>query len=222
MKKGMVLGLALIMGAIIVAPAPRAEALSLSDSLKEIKTTTQNAVQGTNTQSKTSAEKLEQQKQELETRRQAIEARIAEKRAAIKEKLSGPRQERCESKQVSINQILDTRADTAQRHFDRFKSIQDKLAAFVQEKGLDVENAAALELIMSDAQTAAQAAVTALAATDFNCKDTDSAAPGAIVMDEFLTAKHALISYRDSIKDYAVAVKTAASTVTETAEGTAQ
>lgn len=221
MKKGIVFGLALAISAVM-APAPHAEAL-VTESLYDATNSLQGVVQGAENQVRLTTEKLEaQRQQEVETRRQAIESRITEKRAAITQKLSGASKERCESRQATINQILDKRTAAAQRHFDRFKNIQDKLVAFVEAKELNVENAAALELIMNDSQTAAQAAITAVSAVDFVCKDADAASPGSIVMDEIVAAKTALKNYRTAIKDYSVAVRSAATTITETSEGSTQ
>lgn len=215
------MGLVLSAG-IVMGSGQQAHAL-LFETLTETTKAVDGTVRGVTSQVKLTSEQLEAQKRtELESRQRAIEDRINEKRAAINEKLSGARQERCESKQATINQILDNRSAAAQRHFDRFKNIQDKLVAFVAAKNLNVENASALELIMNDKQTAAQAAVTAVAGVDFVCKDADASSPGSIVMDEIIAAKQALKDYRDAIKDYAVAVRAAADVETETTEGAAQ
>lgn len=168
-------------------------------------------VQGVETRVQT----VEERRQEIDAKRQEIERKVAEKKAAIAEKLSGQRAERCAQKQDTINRILDTRTSAAQRHFDKFKAIQDKLQAFVVDKELSVENASALELIMNDKQTEAQAAVDAAVATDFDCLNTDAAAPGRIVVEQIATVKQALKDYRTAIKDYAVAVRTAATPPTE-------
>lgn len=151
-----------------------------------------------------------ERRQEIETKRQTIEQKVAEKKAAIAEKLSGQRAERCAQKQDAINRVLDTRTSAAQRHFDKFKAIQDKLQAFVTDKELNVENASAMELIMNDKQASAQAAIDAVNAANFDCASADAAAPGRIVMEQIATAKQALKDYRTAIKDYAVAVRTAA------------
>lgn len=158
---------------------------------------------------------------EIQARREAIQDKLAKKRAAITEKLTGERADACEKKQDKINLVLDQRVDAAQKHLDTFNAIRNKLAAFVATKNLNVEGAAALQVIMDDKQTAAQAAIDVARATDFTCEETDASAPGKIVTDQVTTQKEALKEYRTAIKDYASAIKTAATTpATEETEAT--
>ncbi len=222
MKKFIVMSLVLAVVTAGVA-APSAHAVSLSDTLNNVSDKVEGAVQGVESDIKARLQQFEQKRQdEIQNKRQEIENRVAEKRAAIAEKLSGERKLRCESREAGINQLLDNRTAAAQRHFDTFKSIQDRLTTFVANKNINVENAAALELIMNDAQTAAQAAITAVGGVDFVCKDADASSPGHIVMDEVVAAKEALKEYRQAIRDYAVAVRAAVTVETETPEGAAQ
>lgn len=152
-------------------------------------------------------ERAQKTADEVRIKRTEIEQKIAEKRAAIEEKLSGKRVETCAKKQATINRILDNRVSSAQTHLDRFKAIHEKLISFVDAKGLVVDNAMALEVIMDDAQIAAQAAIDAAAVTDFACADADAQAPGKIVTEQVSAQKLALQDYRTAIKDYASAVK---------------
>ncbi len=147
---------------------------------------------------------------DIDAKRQAIEQRLAERRAAVTEKLSGERVERCEKKEPMINQVLDTRVDAAQKHFDKLRAIHEKLDAFVTEKQLSVDNASALTLILSEKQDDAQAAIDAVKALDFECTIADAHAPGLIVIDQMTETKQALKDYRTVIKDYAVAIRSAA------------
>lgn len=157
----------------------------------------------------------EEHKNELDAKRQALEQRLAERRAAVTEKLSGERAELCKRKEQTINQTLDNRVDAAQRHFDKLKDIHGKLAAFVTEKELSVNNANALELILGEKQADAQATIDAVKALDFECTIADAHAPGAIVIDQMTEAKQALKDYRTAIKDYAVAIRSAATPSTD-------
>lgn len=161
------------------------------------------------------SDRAAEKRKEIEAKRLEIEQRIADRKAAIAEKLSGERAERCLERQDTINNILDNRTSAAQQHFDKFQAIQDKLVAFVADKELSVENANALEIIMDDKQTEAQAAIDAAGATNFDCMNTDANAPGKIVMEQVAAAKQALKGYRTAIKDYAVAVRTAAAPLVE-------
>lgn len=201
MRKGLLLGMLLALVAVVSNPY-LSRALSLDDVSNEARDSTKTLSSTIDKEAR--ATKLTQ---EIEMKRAELEQRLADKRAAIQEKLSGKRAESCEKKQASINQILDNRVNAASRHFERFKAIQDKLVAFVETKDLAVENAAALELIMNDAQATARAAIDTAGGTDFACAETDAAAPGKIVTEQVSAQKQALKNYRTAIKDYAVAIK---------------
>lgn len=157
--------------------------------------------------------------EDIQAKRDEIEHRLTEKRAEIREKLSGKRAQSCEKKQATINQILDNRINAASSHLEHFKDIQNKLVAFVDRKNLAVDNASALEVIMNDAQAAAQATIDAAAATNFSCSDADAAAPGRIVTEQVSAQKQALMDYRSAIKDYAQAVKNAYAATAAKEEG---
>lgn len=154
-------------------------------------------------------------KLELETRKQELEQKLADKRAAITDKLMGDRADKCEKKQVNINAMLDKRIETAQKHFDTFKSIQDKLNVLVDNNEITVENEVALQRVMNLLQGRAQGSIETLKKNDFKCNDADPVAPGAIVKDQIAIAKQDLKNYRDSIKDYAQAVKASIGTVSK-------
>lgn len=169
------------------------------------------------------ADRKAQRQAELDAKRQAIEQQIADRRAAVAEKLSGERAERCEKKEPTINQILDNRVTAAQRHFDKLKMINEKLAAFVTDKELRVHNEAAFELILTEKQGDAEAMIDTVKTLDFECTIADANAPGLIVKDQFSDVKQALQGYRTAIKDYALAVRGAATAAVEgAATGTNQ
>lgn len=216
MKKGLLFGALLAL--VVVTGSPFAsQALSLNDTSTEARNHEKTAAVLEDREQRAS-----KMTEEVEAKRAEIEQRLADKRAAIQEKLSGKRAEACEKKQAHINQILDNRVSAASKHFERFKSIQDKLETFVETKALVVENATALQLIMNDAQAAARAAIDAAAATDFACAETDATAPGKIVTEQVSAQKQALKTYRSAIKDYAVAVKSTLAAVKVESEGVSQ
>jgi len=202
MKKSLLLGAAFAITAVISTPL-MSEAL-----LPDVGAT----VEAIAPQVKNAQTTLEKD-QETQAKRDALQQKLAKKKAAIAEKLSGERAETCEKKQDKINRILDQRVDSAQKHLETFNAIRDKLAAFVVAKELNVENVSALEVIMNDKQTAAQAAVEAADQADFVCTDTDASAPGRIVKEQITTQKQALKEYRTAIKEYAVAVKSSAEAI---------
>lgn len=199
----------------VLGSAQTSQALTFVDDFTQ---TVAARVQGTESQSDQAARAAEKQA-EIEARRQAIKQRIADRRAAITEKLSGKRAEQCEQQEAAINRVIDERANAAERHFNKFKAIQNKLTAFVADKELTIDNARAHELIIPGQEVEAQAAINELKALDFECTLTDANTPGAIITEQVAAAKQALKDYRTAIKDYAVAIKSAIATQ-ETTEPT--
>lgn len=203
MKKGLVLSAMLSALIAIGSPLGSAAIRGGEAETKQVKTT-ESTVEPTEKQEEGSKAEMES---EVRSKREEIQQKISEKRAAITDKLADKKLRSCEKRQATINRILDTRIGAAQKHFDRFQAIQNKLVDFVSKRQLQVNNAAALALIMNDKQAAAQAAIEAAAQTDFTCNQADANAPGKIVTDQVSAQKQALKEYRAAIKDYAAAVK---------------
>ncbi len=208
----------LFAAAISVSGTSTTYAIHTSTSITDVLNSTVSSVREQTTRT-TNDNSAEDKKVELETRKQELEQKLADKRAAISQKLMGARAEKCQAKQVNINSMLDKRAESAQKHFDKFKAIQDRLVTLVNEKELDVENHGGLENIMTRLQIEAQAKITSLSTNNFDCGEADATAPGSIVKDQVTQAKQALKNYRDAIKDYAVAIK---ASVNKTAEAPAE
>ena len=206
MIKGLVVGLVLA-STIVLGTSQTSHALHTVDTLTQ---SILGRAQQAEEQVQAAMDRKAQRQAEFDAKRQAIEQQIAERRAAVTEKLTGERAEKCEQQEVTINQTLDNRGTAAQRHFDKLKSLHEKLSAFVTEKELAVDNAAALELILGEKQDDAQATIDAVKALDFECTIADAHAPGMIVKDQFTEAKQALKDYRTAIKDYALAIRGAA------------
>lgn len=193
-----------------VATAP----LAPSAFLDRVGQSTQHSIQ----QIRERAEKIRESANvpsEVETKRQEIEARIAERQNNVREKLSGRRATTCKEREARINQGLTKRVDAAQRHFDKFKSVQDKLLAYVADNQLTVRNGQALQIIMVESEIDARAAIEAARSSSFSCDATDARSPGKIVREQVAAQKEALKIYLASIKDYAAAVKAAVAERTE-------
>ena len=158
----------------------------------------------------------EDKRLEMEARKEELEQKLAEKLAAVSEKLMGARAEKCQKKQVNINSMLDKRVESAQKHFDTFKLIQDRLVAIVKDKEIVIENQSAREIIISGYELEAQASIDTMKKVNFECKMADSAAPGAIVKVQISDVKQDLKDYRDAIKDYAQAIKASVEKTAET------
>lgn len=157
----------------------------------------------------------EEKRLELEARKLELEKKLAEKRAAITTKLMGERADRCEKKQGTINSILDKRVLAAQKHFDTFKNIQEKLSVVVDDNAIVVENEVALQRVMNLLQAKTEGSIEALEGADFDCANADASAPGAIVKDQISIVKQDLKDYRDSIKDYAQSIKASVEAASE-------
>lgn len=208
MKKTLVLSAIFV--SLVALTLPRGvNALSSDDPVQNVDSSTAQTVRG-GEKTAERASKVAEATVERTEKRDQIEQKMAEKHAAITEKLSGARAEKCSKKQDTINRILDTRIAAAQKHLERFSSIQDRLTDFVATKKLTIENGSALALIMDDKRTEAQASIDAIQTVDFSCNDADANAPGKIITEQISTTKSALKDYRTAIKDYAVVVKAAA------------
>ena len=153
------------------------------------------------------------QTDELEQRRMEIQQKIQAKRDAVTERLSGRRAEICEQKEQGINQAIAARNASAQRYFDKFKAIQERLTSFASEKKLEIKNASALELIMNDKRDETAATISAANATTFDCAMTSASNPGHIIRELVQEEKNTLLEYRAAVKDYALAVKAAAQSI---------
>lgn len=187
--------------------------------------TTNETVEKTTSAARAASDVAVTDKQDVQEKRQALEQKMAERKAAIAEKLSGQREEKCKQREATINSVLDNRVSAAERYFTKFQAIQKKLTTFATEKQLNIENAAALELVMNDSANTAQAALQAIQAIDFTCANASAAAPGALVKDQVVATKQALKDYRTAIKDYAAALKASVEqdkTTDTTTEETAQ
>ena len=193
-----------LFAAALVVGLPLTSFALLGEITHSVRTTTEH-VRGTVESARDAA-----MPEEVQVKRQEIQARIDAKRSAITDKLSGQRAETCEKKETTINQVLDNRSTAAERHFNTFKSIRDRLDAFVAEKQLNIDNAEALRNILNDSEGSALAAIENAKVTDFSCESTDAHSPGKIVTEQVAAQKEALKTYRTDLKNYAVAVKSAA------------
>lgn len=203
-----------VAAAAVLCCGQTSQALSLVDDLTQTVAARVQGVEGQDNQAARAAEK----QAEIEARRQAIKQRIIDRRAAITEKLSGARADQCEKQEADINRAIDDRANAAEKHLGKFKAIQDKLTAFVAEKGLVIENARAHELILPGQESKAQAVIAELKAFEFDCSLASATAPGAITTEQVSEVKQALKDYRTAIKDYALAIRNAAAAPQETSE----
>lgn len=211
MKKHLAAGLILAASIIIGASQPTYALLDLARSDNQAPRETQSADDRVpeNSGDVLSATRND----DLEQRRLEIQQKIQAKRDAVTERLSGRRAEICEQKEQGINQAIAARNAAAQRYFDKFKAIQERLTNFAAEKKLEVKNASALELVMNGRQGEAAATIGAASVTTFDCAVTSASDPGHIIRELVKEEKTALLEYRDAVKDYAVAIKEAATSV---------
>ena len=153
------------------------------------------------------AAKLRQE--ELESKKAELQSKLEQQKASVSEKLTGERMKRCLDKEADINRLVDSKHDIAVKHFEQFKAVQTKLTAYVDEGLLQVENGAALRVIMDDKQVIAESMVNALGGFEFSCEGTSNDQPGSILKQQVTGTKQVLRQYRDAVKQYADAVKQA-------------
>jgi hypothetical protein len=149
---------------------------------------------------------------EVEQKRLELQQKIEARRAAVSEKLDGKRADVCEKREQAINQELANRTAAAERYLEKFKTIHARLTDFATKHSITIENANALLLIMDDKKGDAEATIATAKLSSFDCAITSAATPGSIMRGLIAEEKLTLQQYRDSIKEYATALKTAAST----------
>lgn len=155
------------------------------------------------------ASRTEGLRADIEEKRAQIQQKFSQKQAEIDQKLHGKRSAICKARETRINQLLEDRNDKAEAKFTTLKDIQSRLETIVTKHELMVENHVALTTIADDRQATAQAAIEAARSITFDCASIDSANPGKIVSTRIDTTRQALLDYREALKNYLGAIRSA-------------
>lgn len=182
-----------LLGAVLFVPASSAASVLSSARYENLKATRTESISS-----------------EISEKRAALEQKIADKKAEANNRLKGRRATTCQTREESINHLLQKRIDTAQEKLDKLTVVQDKLESIVDTHSLTVENAAALTTIMDDRRASTSAAIEAADVLVFECAATDATKPGKIIIDHMTSVREALKDYQTSLKDYVSAIKASA------------
>jgi hypothetical protein len=155
-------------------------------------------------------------RQRLEERQQERQDRIASKAAQIKQRLTEVKLRVCQTKQDNIKRRSSNLAERANRHFDIFESIAKRVDDYYNNtlvpKGVVVEDYEELKEDIENQKADVQEAIEAAKAVaeNFDCSGDNPKGQ----LDEFRAEMQhvieALKDYRTTIKDFIVAIKTAA------------
>lgn len=148
--------------------------------------------------------------EEVSAKRQEIAEKIAEKKARVDERLTGARLEKCKKRESKVNAIIAKHVTNDERHMKTFDTVRDNLVGFIERKKLDVSGQAELKDAMDTKRQTALDAIDSLRAQTFSCNDASATEPGSIVKQVNTLARDALKDYRTAIRQYAQAVKKAA------------
>jgi len=119
----------------------------------------------------------------------------------------------CKNREASVNNRLQNIANRGQRQLNTFNTIAERTMKFYSDKKLSVANYEDLSSNVATQKTAAQAAVTKIKndSVNFKCDGTDPKGSIEAFKADLKSETSALKSYRTSIKNLIVAVKSAAS-----------
>lgn len=140
-----------------------------------------------------------------------------------KTKLSEGKLMSCQKREASISNIMARVSDRSQKQLDLFSTIADKTEAFYVKRGVTLTNYAALVADVTTQKAAAQTTIDSVKATSvqFKCDGTD---PKAVISSFKLQLKAeiaALKTYKTSVKNLIVGVKSVQSDATAQNESTA-
>lgn len=161
-------------------------------------------------------DRREQMKERAEQRLKERKARVASKAAERKEKLDEKKQKVCENRSAKIQKRSEQLAKRAENQLNKFTSIAERVDKFylnkLVPKGVTVSNYAALKADIEARKLEVKTAIEAakVAASSFDCAGEDPKGQLESYQDEMKDAIAALKDFRTSIKNFIVAVRTAA------------
>lgn len=152
--------------------------------------------------------------QKAETERKKAEQILAEKMAAAQTKAKETRTKACEARKENIKQRWTKISEFAGKHKGSFENVLNRIVEFKNKNSLVVPNEEELFAAIDAAKTEVAenlAALESLRGT-VDCSDPDSVASGIeAYKSQVKNLVTSLKAYRETIRDYAQAVKNAAS-----------
>lgn len=125
----------------------------------------------------------------------------------------------CEKHQDQINTRMNNVNERSQNHFNRIDQIFTATVTFYEDKGLAVNNYDQLVAKVTETKTAAETALHALQDTPkFSCESDGPKADIQTFLNLRLNKVSTFEAYRDAVKEFVKAVRTAAETAASSTE----
>lgn len=155
------------------------------------------------TQERLNAERADNERKRIEAQESNA------KRNAAKEKLSATKLEICNTRKATIDHHVARIADRTEKHLELFDSIAEKTQAFYIDKGYLLDNYDALSSEIARTKDAATTAVDSLVTQKnvFDCESDDPKGTIATYKAMLNDTIDALNSYKSSIKNLIVSIK---------------
>jgi len=172
------------------------------------------ATYAANARAEEAQSRKEEIKERIEAKKQEIKAKIASRAALRREKLAEVKKKVCETKQRNIIRRSENMAKRADKQFDVFGNIADRVDTYYTDKlvpqGKVLPNYQSLKDEIAAKEEAAQAAVEAAldAAKNFDCEGDDPKGQLTQYREYMQEVIKALKEFRTSIKNFIVAVRT--------------
>jgi hypothetical protein len=147
------------------------------------------------------------QQQRIQERKQELRSRLEQVKADRTTRLEQRRLEVCQKREERINAIFTKGIEQNGKQLAVFQSIEEKVKAFYEAKGLSAEGYDAAVANADEKEAAAIAAIDTSAAMEFDCETTDGQTPGKVIKEAMQARHAALKEYRTAIKDLILVVK---------------
>lgn len=145
----------------------------------------------------------------------------AQGQADGQQRLTAAKLKSCQNRQTAISNIMARIADRGQKQLDLFTTIADKVEAFYTKEGKTLSNYDTLVADVNTEKAAAQTAVDGIKSADtgFDCNSSDPKAFVETFQGSLKSEISALQTYRTSVKNLIVGVKSVVGTTNSATAG---
>lgn len=157
-------------------------------------------------------------------KRDAAQVNAEEHQQVARLKLEGAKLKSCQNREKAITNIMMRLADRGQKQLNLFSTIANRVEQFYVDKGISLATYDTLVANVATAKSSAQAVVDSVKSksVDFTCTGDDPKSMANSFKDDLKTEIESLKTYRTSIKDLIVGVKSAQGTAQSSDEGVKQ
>jgi len=133
---------------------------------------------------------------------------------AVQVKLQGQNLEKCQNREMAINNIMTRTGDRGQKQINVIESIQQKVQSFYSEKNISIDN---YESLTSNIEAKKQVAITAMNQVQtmkgtFSCGTDNPKGVATQFKSQASIQLGAIKEYKESVHELVVAIKTNLST----------